>query len=65
MVAVGNAPPEITNTDATISLTNALLKTATVLDANGMAVRTLAVARRGPNFGMTLPANAMYVVLRG
>jgi hypothetical protein len=64
IVAVGKSPFQITNADATVTVTNPLLKSATLLDANGMKVRAVAATRKGAAFTVKLPANAMYVVLQ-
>lgn len=65
IVAVGKTPFQITNVDATVAVNNSLLKSATLLDINGMAAGTIPVTRKGANFSVNLPANAMYVVLQG
>jgi hypothetical protein len=64
IVAVGKTPFQITNVDATVAVNNPSLKTATLLDINGMAVGTLPTTRKGATFSVKLPPNAMYVVLR-
>lgn len=64
LVATGSAPWQVANTDATVVVTNATLKAATLLDANGMKVRVVPATRSGANFTVKLPANAMYVVLQ-
>jgi hypothetical protein len=64
IVNVGSAPWQIVETDATLSIRNSALKTATVVDANGMAAGTLAGKRNGGAFTVTLPRNALYVVLQ-
>jgi hypothetical protein len=65
IVAVGSTPFQITNLDATVSVRNSLLKSATLLDVNGMAAGTISVTRAGANFSVKLPPNAIYVVLQG
>ncbi len=64
VVATGNAPWQVVNTDATVVVSNATLKTATLLDINGMKVRAVPATRSGANFSVKLPANAIYVVLQ-
>jgi hypothetical protein len=64
IVAVGGTPWQVTDLDATVVVTNPTLKTATVLDANGMKVRTVPTTRSGAAFTVKLPANALYVVLQ-
>jgi hypothetical protein len=65
IVAIGNTPFQITNVDATVTVNNSRLKTATLLDINGMAVGNIPAKRMGANFMVQLPPNAMYVVLQG
>ncbi|HZH11474.1 MAG TPA: hypothetical protein VEZ24_14020, partial [Microvirga sp.] len=64
IVARGTTPFQITNLDATVEVNNSLLKTATLLDANGMAAGTVPVTRAGGAFTVKLPPNAMYVMLQ-
>jgi hypothetical protein len=64
IVSVGKTPFQITNVDAHVTVTNPTLKTATLLDINGMAVGTVPATRAGANFTVQLPPNAMYVVLQ-
>jgi hypothetical protein len=64
IVAVGGTPFQVTNTDATVTVTNPFLKTATLLDVNGMKVRTIPATRKNATFSVKLPSNAMYVVLQ-
>ncbi|HEX8832994.1 MAG TPA: hypothetical protein VF719_02275, partial [Abditibacteriaceae bacterium] len=64
IVAIGKTPFQITNIDATVSVSNSLLKSATLLDINGMAAGTIPATRNGANFSVNLPADAMYVVLQ-
>jgi hypothetical protein len=64
IVAVGGTPFQIANVDATVAVTNPLLKTATLLDINGVAVGIAPATRAGANFTVKLPPNAMYVVLQ-
>jgi hypothetical protein len=64
IVDVGRPPFQIKNLDATLVVTNPSLKTATLLDANGMKVRTLPVTRKGADLTVRLPANTLYVVLQ-
>jgi hypothetical protein len=64
VVAVGGTPWQVTDIDATIVVTNPLLKTATLLDANGMKVLSVPATRDGARFSVKLPSNSMYVVLQ-
>jgi hypothetical protein len=59
----GRAPWAVTRAQATITLKNALLKTATVLDANGMPTQKIPLTRVGDTLTLTLPTSALYVVL--
>ncbi len=63
VVNTGHMPWQITATDATITLANATLKTATLLDVNGVAAGKIPVSRTNGKFTIKLPANAMYVIL--
>jgi hypothetical protein len=64
VVAIGSTPWQVTDLDATVVVTNPSLKVATVLDANGMKVRTVPATRSGATFSVKLPANALYIVLQ-
>ncbi|HEX8234789.1 MAG TPA: hypothetical protein VF600_02445 [Abditibacteriaceae bacterium] len=64
IVAVGKTPFQITNIDATVVVNNPSLRSATLLDINGMAVGAIPAMRQGATFSVKLPSNAMYVVLR-
>jgi len=64
IVAVGAPPWRVTDIHASLTVRNPRLATATLLDANGMAVRDLPVTRTGEQLTLELPAEAMYVVLR-
>jgi hypothetical protein len=64
IVSRGGTPFQVTNVDATVVVNNPLLKTATLLDINGMAVGTVPATRAGANLTVQLPPNAMYVVLQ-
>jgi hypothetical protein len=64
IVATGGTPFQITNVEATVTVNNSLLKTATLLDINGMPVGAVPATRAGANFTVQLPPNAMYIVLQ-
>jgi hypothetical protein len=64
IVNVGSAPWQIVETTASVAVRSAVLKTATVLDANGMVMNTVPVRRSGDTLTFTLPRNALYVVLQ-
>ena len=54
----------IESTDIDIQLDNSVLTIATQLDANGLAIKDLPLDRSSTGFSLTLPADAMYVLLR-
>ena len=64
IVRVGTSPWQVVKTDATITLRNAGLSRATLLDVNGNAVRDVPAQAAGGALTVTLPPEAMYVVLR-
>jgi hypothetical protein len=61
--SVGHAPWAVARASGMITLKNALLKTATVLDANGMPTQKIPLTRAGTEVSLTLPASSLYVVL--
>jgi hypothetical protein len=64
IVSVGQAPWQVQKAVATLTLNNNQLKVATVLDANGMATaQKLELQSAGPNTTITLPPDALYVML--
>ena len=64
IVSAGSMPLQVQNTDATVTVANASLGKAVLLDINGMAKQTLTkVMREGGKLTVTLPPKAMYVVL--
>jgi hypothetical protein len=66
IVDTGAAPWNVENTDMTITVRNAALKTATWVDINGYAVKDKAVKAeaQGGALVVTPPADAMYLVLQ-
>jgi len=64
IVSVGAPPWQVTNVTATLVVNNPSLKTATLLDANGMAQRTVPVTRKGDALSVELPAETLYLVLQ-
>jgi len=60
----GKAPWQIANNDVTLTINNASLKTAVVLDANGMSVKELPLEDAGGKKSVKLPADTLYVVLK-
>jgi len=64
VVNFGKAPWQIIESDITLSIKNAVLKTAVVLDANGMAVKEIPLVDEAGRKSCKLPANTLYVVLK-
>ncbi len=64
IVRVGTGPWQIVNTNATITVHNAGLSKATVLDVNGNAVGQAPAHAAGGALDVTLPPDSMYVVLQ-
>ena len=63
IVNFGKAPWQIVETDASVVIANANLKTAHVLDANGMKVRDIPLDDVNGKKEIKLPKDAMYVVV--
>jgi hypothetical protein len=63
IVATGLPPWRITDTDMTLVIANPNLKTATLLDPSGYAVKKIEGTSADGKFTIKLPANALYVVL--
>ena len=61
---IGSSPWNIETTRATVRLTNRHLTTATVLDANGVPREHQRLTRSAGKVNLTLPPNALYVVLQ-
>jgi hypothetical protein len=64
IISTGKTPYQVENTEATVTVANKKLTTATVLDVNGMPVgepTTLTV--KNGKVSVTMPKNALYVVL--
>lgn len=61
---VGSSPWNLERTNATIHLKNSRLKTAAVLDANGVAIEKVELRLAGDSVSLKLPTDALYVVLR-
>ena len=59
----GSEPWNVANTDATLTVRNAKLSRAVILDINGMPVGDAKGLAQGDAFTLKLPPNAMYVVL--
>jgi hypothetical protein len=59
----GNMPWRADDTQATIEISNATLKKASLLDAGGYAIANVPLLKSNGKVILTLPSNAMYVVL--
>ncbi|MBI3830014.1 MAG: hypothetical protein HY291_10880 [Planctomycetes bacterium] len=64
IVSFGKAPWQIVNADVTVTVRNAALKTAVVLDPNGMSVKEIPLEDAGGGKRFKFPADALYVVLK-
>ena len=64
IVATGQPPYRVANTQITIRLANAAVREAVLLDAAGYAQRDMAVRHEGGRLVVDLPADTMYMVLR-
>jgi hypothetical protein len=62
--AVGQSPWQVQRAQLEVTINNPLLRTATVLDMNGMPVQTLALQRNAAGASLQFPPDAMYVVLQ-
>ncbi len=63
VVNTGQAPWQIANTDVQLTVKNDGLIKATLLDAAGYPVKKVTGIRNKDGFSVTLPPNAMYVIL--
>jgi hypothetical protein len=64
ILRTGTMPWRIVKADASIRVRNPRLARATVLDVNGNAVRDVPATRDAQGLALTLPPDALYVVLR-
>ena len=64
VVSFGQAPWQIVEAHTTVLIRNPALKTAQVLDANGMNVRQVNLLDEGGLKKLTFPPDALYVVLQ-
>jgi hypothetical protein len=64
IVNYGRAPWQIIKGDVTVSVANATVKTAHLLDANGMSVATIPLQHVNGARQFRFPEEALYVVLR-
>jgi hypothetical protein len=60
----GGAPWQVVRARLEVVVNNPGLTSATVLDMNGMAVKTIALRRSATQIAFSFPDSAMYVVLR-
>jgi hypothetical protein len=64
LVDMWKAPWQVENTDATVTVSNPNLTTATALDVNGMPVASsVSVTRTGAKLTIDLPKDVLYLVL--
>jgi hypothetical protein len=63
VVALGGPPWRIERLRGIIAIKNPHLRRATVCDANGMPMAEVGASRSGDFFTVTLPTDALYVVL--
>ena len=64
VVSFGHAPWMIVRADMSLTVDNPELKTARVLDANGMAVKDIPLERSGGGAAFKFPWDALYVILQ-
>ena len=64
VVSFGSAPWQVSQARLEVTVDNLSLRSATVLDMNGMAVHTLALDRLAKGARLRFPANTMYVILQ-
>jgi hypothetical protein len=64
VVNYGRAPWQVTRAQVSLTLSNAGLAKATVLDANGNAVGEAKLIRRGDQVEIRFPEDALYVILQ-
>lgn len=62
--AVGQSPWRVQRAQLEVVINNPLLRTATVLDMNGMPVQTVELTRSATGAKLQFPPDAMYVVLQ-
>ena len=63
IVATGGAPWLVADTQGEVRIRNLGLRKATILDANGMAMGAAVVKRSGKDVVITLPKDALYIVV--
>jgi hypothetical protein len=63
VVSIGGAPWQVQDTQMELSVTNATLKRARLLDVNMMPIKDVSVRRVGNTLRVVLPPNALYLAL--
>ncbi|HEX9996060.1 MAG TPA: GDSL-type esterase/lipase family protein [Abditibacterium sp.] len=63
VVSIGRAPWQVQDASMTVSIANASLKRARLLDVNMMPIKDVPVRRAGNNLQIVLPPNALYIGL--
>jgi hypothetical protein len=64
IIQVGGSPWQVENTQATLTVRNAALTKATLLDPNGMPLASVPVVREGRSLQVVLPSHELYVCLQ-
>jgi len=64
VVSTGKNPWQIQRSSITLTVRNPNLKSAVILDANGMPVRTVALTPTKTGVTVALPPDALYVILK-
>ena len=62
IVNTGKMPWQIANTNMTLTVKNAAIRKAILLDAAGYPLQPVPITRNGTAFTVTLPANSMYIL---
>jgi len=65
VVSYGKAPWQVIKADLMVSIRNAGLTKASVLDMNGNRINQITLTKSGGQVKFAFPSNAMYVVLEG
>ena len=63
VLATGQPPWRVVDTDVTLVVHNPAITTATLLDTSGYAVRKVKAEQAGDRLTVELPPNALYLVL--
>ncbi len=64
VVSFGHAPWMIVKAEVSLTVGNPALKTARMLDANGMAVKDIPLEHSGSGVAFKFPGDALYVILQ-